>query len=245
MIIINFLLCSMVLSYVSSNTMEGSYFQGDMKGIETIETEFGLTIKNTNGIGNWDYGVIPYAIYDDFTYEDVQMILSAMRKIEEQTNKCIQFIRRINEKPFIELIDDEYTSSYVGKQSFYIDNNMPITLDRYHMNFGTVLHELLHVIGLHHEHTRPERDNYLNYYSENVASENDINFKKYIGYPVTSQSLPYDIKSLMHWNERMFSKNGEKTLEARQNIQLGDVTMKMELSRIDVEKIRRMYGCHY
>ena len=42
---------------------------------------------------------------------------------------------------------------------------------------GIVMHELLHAVGFHHEQNRPDRDNYLNIYLENVKSGKEHNFR--------------------------------------------------------------------
>lgn len=72
-----------------------------------------------------------------------------------------------------------------------------------------------------------------------------MNFEKYIGYPITSQSLPYDIHSIMHFDETMFSMNGKPTLLARQSIELKGAENKDKLTKIDVEKVRRLYKCFW
>ena len=33
---------------------------------------------------------------------------------------------------------------------------------------GSVMHELLHALGFHHEHTRPDRDNFVTIHFDNI-----------------------------------------------------------------------------
>ena len=44
---------------------------------------------------------------------------------------------------------------------------------------GTYEHEIMHALGYIHEHSRPDRDDYLDVRMENIEKENAANFQKY------------------------------------------------------------------
>jgi len=44
------------------------------------------------------------------------------------------------------------------------------------MHIGTVIHEMIHALGLFHEQARPDRDDHVNIFWENIASGTEMNF---------------------------------------------------------------------
>lgn len=64
--------------------------------------------------------------------------------------------------------------------------------------FGSVAHELGHVLGFYHEHSRPDRDNYVTVLRFNIRSDRQYNFLKYSNTEILT-SEPYDIGSVMHY----------------------------------------------
>ena len=101
-----------------------------------------------------------------------------MRKIESQVGSdCIEFVPRTNEQTFI-LIDGTQGGCYswVGMQQRAGGQVVSLST-RGCMYKGIIMHELLHAVGFHHEQNRPDRDNYLNIYLENVKSGKEHNFR--------------------------------------------------------------------
>ena len=65
---------------------------------------------------------------------------------------------------------------------------------------GIVAHEIGHAIGFHHEQSRPDRDDHVTIHLENILSHTTSNFDKYTWDEVTTEEVPYDVGSVMHYS---------------------------------------------
>jgi cysteine-rich repeat protein len=74
---------------------------------------------------------------------------------------------------------------------------------------GITVHEIGHTLGLIHEHKRPDRDYYINIDFTNIQAGMSYNFDKE---PPNSWNWagPYDIDSVMHYNDGTFSADSSK-----------------------------------
>lgn len=74
---------------------------------------------------------------------------------------------------------------------------------------GTVIHEIGHTLGLIHEHSRLDRDQYIKINLENVESGKEYNFNKIRAQYNTSI---FDFNSIMLYSSFAFSANGQPTI---------------------------------
>ncbi|KAH9512224.1 Dorsal-ventral patterning tolloid-like protein 1 [Bulinus truncatus] len=75
---------------------------------------------------------------------------------------------------------------------------------------GIVMHELGHAIGFWHEHSRPDRDEYVDILLDNVKDLHKSNFNVKNYSEVDSLGEPYDFGSIMHYNTHQFAKESTK-----------------------------------
>lgn len=142
----------------------------------------------------WDYGVIPYEIESNFSGEHKALFKQAMRHWENFT--CIQFVERTPEHPNYIVFTERPCGccSFVGKRG---NGPQAISLGKNCDKFGIVVHELGHVVGFWHEHTRPDRDKHVEIITNNIMPKQEYNFNKLTDEEVNSLGLTYDFDSIM------------------------------------------------
>ena len=77
----------------------------------------------------------------------------------------------------------------------------------------TPVHELVHTLGFVHEHTRPDRDNFISVNMDNIEPGKEKNFEKrphgtsdfFEKGSVDSKNTPYDVLSLLHYGPQVRS----------------------------------------
>uniref|UniRef100_A0A336L7R2 Metalloendopeptidase n=1 Tax=Culicoides sonorensis TaxID=179676 RepID=A0A336L7R2_CULSO len=152
----------------------------------------------------WDFGVIPYEIDGNFSGGHKALFKQAMRHWENFT--CIKFVERnpVDHPNYIVFTERPCgCCSFVGKRG---NGPQAISIGKNCDKFGIVVHELGHVVGFWHEHTRPDRENHVVIEKNNIMQGQEYNFNKLTEEEVNSLGLPYDYDSIMHYARNTFSK---------------------------------------
>uniref|UniRef100_A0AAZ3PHX6 Metalloendopeptidase n=1 Tax=Oncorhynchus tshawytscha TaxID=74940 RepID=A0AAZ3PHX6_ONCTS len=133
--------------------------------------------------------------------------------------------------------------SYVGRRG---NGPQAISIGKNCDKFGIVVHELGHVIGFWHEHTRPDRDDHVTIIRDNIQPGQEYNFLKMEPGEVNSLGEPYDFDSIMHYARNTFSRGMflDTILPSRdENGIRPAIGQRTRLSKGDISQARKLYRC--
>ncbi|KAK6169365.1 hypothetical protein SNE40_020433 [Patella caerulea] len=213
-------------------------FEGD------IELEPGENIYDRNAILNkdklWPNGVVPYSISSTYSSAQQAVIKNAMHTIEEKTKvhgkTCIHFTPHSHQRQYIKFVDGTGCHTPAGMRS----DSTPVTLSRYCIQTGIVMHEINHALGMMHEQSRPDRDDYVTIVESNIQKGQELNFIKFKQLDELGQS--YDYASLMHYGAHAYAidKSKPTIIPKQKGVRIGQ---RAHLSPIDIKEIQILYGC--
>ncbi|XP_077491785.1 zinc metalloproteinase nas-6-like [Amblyomma americanum] len=214
--------------------MMAGHFEGD---IMMPETESRAAIRSP--YLRWPGGVVPYnvdpALAGDKDFGAVQAAMATL-----QNGTCLKFVERTNQNDYIYLFPGQGCYSYLGRTG----RRQPVSLGQGCLYMTTVAHELLHAVGFHHEHTRPDRDDYITIMLENVRPEYEAQFQKR-RLPDDPVASPFDISSVMEYGSDAFARSKSKpTILTKDGQRIIDVYDKKALSPLDFQRVNDYYECN-
>uniref|UniRef100_A0A8R1HVH2 Metalloendopeptidase n=1 Tax=Caenorhabditis japonica TaxID=281687 RepID=A0A8R1HVH2_CAEJA len=132
--------------------------------------------------------------------------------------------------------------SYVGRRG---EGPQAISIGKNCDKFGIVVHELGHVVGFWHEHTRPDRDMYVDIFYKSIQTGQDYNFEKSKPEEVDSLGEPYDFSSIMHYARDTFSRGAfyDTILPKPSTGFRFEIGQRVQLSDGDIRQAKKLYKC--
>ncbi|XP_047234225.1 high choriolytic enzyme 1-like isoform X2 [Girardinichthys multiradiatus] len=178
---------------------------------------------------------IPIQINSKYTTAERKLIIYSLMSFYSTT--CIRFIwRRSSHRDFLYFFSGSGCWSYLGRQG----GRQRVSLKKNGCLYkSTVQHEVNHALGVHHEHARSDRDNFVRILTQNIRPGKEHNFEKV---QTNNLGTPYDFNSVMHYTKFAFSRNRRPTILsiANPNLDFGRATT---MSVNDINRIKRLYGC--
>ena len=160
--------------------------------------------------GLWKGGHIGYYFSGSWTGQEVLNIRAAMDEWQA-CGSSIHFVQTYHSKFYrLKIIHSgsNMSSATLGSTTFAVmtlseDATMPV-----------LRHELGHVIGLSHEHSRTDRDSYVIIHWENIipSALNNFRLKSLSQIYYNIGLIPYDFSSIMTYGPYAFSQNGKPTI---------------------------------
>ncbi|XP_053671290.1 bone morphogenetic protein 1-like [Anopheles nili] len=191
----------------------------------------------------WPNATVPYNY--DGTFDPVQLanIREAMETLSHRT--CLRFKERTFEDRYLTITntpDDGCWADTGRQQHGPTYANLAATCTK---RSGTILHELLHVLGFPHQHARPDRDHHVCVWYEHILPQPAALYSYEIvrPWPKLAFPLPYDFESIMHYTPDMYSIAAGQlsTLTARHPWNVAAVGQREQLTDYDVLGIQFLY----
>ena len=193
----------------------------------------------TDRIGSvWQDGVVPYIISDDFSDDQRDEVEAAIEHWNSRTIMRLQPMT-VDDIDFVRIEPAEGSCrSAVGRQPGGQAVRCDV-LDGFRR--GSIIHEIGHAVGLHHEQTRPDRDMFVTVHEDNIEPDAIGNFDINTGRVLTG----YDYSSIMHYSRRGFAvDDSEDTITP--NDPDAEIGQRDGLSALDRLGVCLLYGApHY
>ncbi|OCT89959.1 hypothetical protein XELAEV_18018574mg [Xenopus laevis] len=211
--------------------MEGDIIK-EKKSIRTFSPRVGKWPKINGSV------IIPYTLSPSYENIDRNIILKAFWDLQAST--CLRFVERTTEKDYISIEPSFGCFSSVGRVGGMQLVSLAFECLRTNKGKGIALHELMHVAGFWHEHSRADRDDYIWIMWDEIVIGYEKNFCKY---DTTNMLVKYELQSILHYPRNAFGKSGQTTINPKYPYSKTEIGQREKLSASDILRVNKLYSC--
>jgi hypothetical protein len=190
----------------------------------------------------WPNKTVPYAFDSSATPAIRALVQAAAQVYLDRAD--IRLIPRTTEADYV-LVKGLSTDSTEGGSSPIgrLEGQQVLNV-RTDAGLSVALHEFGHTLGLWHEQSRPDRDQYITILSGNIKDKFEHNFELRDDPDVARANGPYDFGSIMHYSLKAFSKNNQPTIQVKNpaGVDLTQIGQQSTLSAGDILALADLYN---
>jgi hypothetical protein len=154
----------------------------------------------THALARWPGNVIPYSVNAPGYEYQIGLAITYSNQYYP-----VKLVPRTGQADYVEFVASDRCETTAGK----LGGRQELRLGPNCASMGTVIHEISHVIGLLHEHQRPDRDSHVRYHPENLADpSHGSQFAIFVG-DVGTYGTYYDLGSITHYDAWQGAKSNQ------------------------------------
>lgn len=165
-------------------------------------------------------------------------IEQAMQHLTQNSPLRFRPAENSNEDALVFEPSRDLCGSYMGR----VGGPQPIFVAD-HCDWIDITHEILHALGFPHEHSRPDRDQYVQVLTENIAPQFLLQFEIMPG-PLLDvlEATGFDYHSIMIYPQNAFAKDPNLQTLMSRNPEMQITPSREGLSAVDKDRLFRLYN---